>query len=144
MAYFPNGTSGEVFDEQCSRCRYGEGYCPIAAVQYDFNYDACNVPVARKILDHLVKDDGTCAMFALDPATFTAPPEQGEIVPHSAQVLRAHEECREGGCTERCEPLTCRKVIRSIVNDPKVPISISVSARRSCQRRPDDNSEVRP
>ena len=70
MAYFPNGTSGEVFDEQCSRCRYGEQSCPIWYIQVTYNYDACNNEVATKILDELVKDDGTCAMFKLDPEWF--------------------------------------------------------------------------
>lgn len=70
MAYFPNGTSGECFSEQCGRCRFGEMACPIYVVQSTYNYDACNVPVARKILDALVKNDGTCAMFAMDPECF--------------------------------------------------------------------------
>jgi hypothetical protein len=39
-------------------------------VQSEYNYKACNVPVARAILDALVKNDGTCAMFASDPDTF--------------------------------------------------------------------------
>ena len=63
MAYFPNGCAGEVFDEQCCKCRYGEKPCPIAYVQMAYNYPACNNEVARKILDFLVKDDGTCEMF---------------------------------------------------------------------------------
>ena len=63
MAYFSNGTEGMVFDEQCSRCKYGQEPCPIALVQMSYNYDACNNPTARKILDTLVKDDGTCEMF---------------------------------------------------------------------------------
>ena len=63
MAYFSNGTEGSVFDEQCMRCRYGEEPCPIASMQMEFNYEACNIPVARKILDWLVKDNGTCTMF---------------------------------------------------------------------------------
>ena len=33
------------------------------AVQMDYNYEACNNPVARKILDTLVADNGTCAMW---------------------------------------------------------------------------------
>lgn len=63
MAYFSNGTEGEVFDEQCMKCKYGNGYCPIAFVQIEYNYDACNNKTARKILDALVKQDGTCMMF---------------------------------------------------------------------------------
>ncbi len=62
MAYFSNGSEGMVFDEECSTCKYGEKACPIALVQVLYNYDACNVPVARKILDTLVADNGTCAM----------------------------------------------------------------------------------
>ena len=72
MAYFPNGTSGMVFSDQCAQCRYGEGPCPIFFVQYEYNYKACNNEVARAILDALVKDDGTCEMFKLDPKRFAA------------------------------------------------------------------------
>lgn len=63
MAYFANGTEGTVFDHQCSLCKYGDKNCPIAFVQQMYNYDACNNEVARKILDELVRDDGTCAMW---------------------------------------------------------------------------------
>jgi len=63
MAYFSNGTEGMAFDEQCSICKYGKDPCPIALVQMEYNYEACNNPTARKILDALVKDDGTCSMF---------------------------------------------------------------------------------
>lgn len=73
MAYFPNGTSGMCFYEQCSRCRYGEGPCPIWRVQNDYNYKACNNEVASAILNDLVKDDGTCTMFEHDPKTFELP-----------------------------------------------------------------------
>lgn len=70
MAYFPNGSSGECFDEQCSRCRFGMQACPIWMVQNEFNYEACNNDTARKILDALVSNDGTCAMYELDPDCF--------------------------------------------------------------------------
>ena len=63
MAYFSNGTEGMVFDEQCTRCKYGEDPCPITWVQHEWNYEACNNPTARAILDFLVKNDGTCAMY---------------------------------------------------------------------------------
>lgn len=77
MAYFPNGTSGEVFVEQCGRCRYGDGPCPIWQVQHDYNYDACNNKVATAILGALVKNDGACAMFKLDPDWFGSDPAWG-------------------------------------------------------------------
>jgi hypothetical protein len=63
MAYFSNGTEGMVFDDQCAKCKYGQESCPIALVQTEYNYEACNNKTARAILDILVKDDGTCAMF---------------------------------------------------------------------------------
>lgn len=72
MAYFSNSTDGELFCEQCSKCKYGEKPCPIALVQMEYNYDACNNEVATKILELLVKDDGTCEMrkmFKKDFAT---------------------------------------------------------------------------
>lgn len=63
MAYFSNGTEGMVFDHQCSLCKYGEEPCPIALVQHEFNYSACNNATAQGILNMLVKNDGTCEMF---------------------------------------------------------------------------------
>ena len=74
MAYFPNGTSGEVFVEQCGRCRYGGEACPVYIVQYEFNYKAVNNKVASDILARLVKNDGTCMMFKLDPEWFGSNP----------------------------------------------------------------------
>ena len=62
MAYFSNGSEGAVFDQECAECKYGQEACPIALVQMTYNYDACNNDVATKILDDLVKKDGTCEM----------------------------------------------------------------------------------
>lgn len=70
MAYFSNGSSGECFEEQCAKCRFGQMSCPIYNVQLTFNYKACNNEVASAILDALVTDDGTCMMFELDPECF--------------------------------------------------------------------------
>lgn len=63
MAYFSNGSEGMVFDEQCSKCAFGEDACPIAMIQFNYNYEACNNKVARKIMDDLVKDNGECSMW---------------------------------------------------------------------------------
>lgn len=63
MAYFSNGTEGSVFDHQCSLCKYGEENCPIAMVQLDYNYSACNNATAQGILNMLVRNDGTCEMY---------------------------------------------------------------------------------
>lgn len=70
MAYFSNGSEGMCFDDQCSRCKYGQEPCPIALVQMEYNYDACNNTTARKILDTLVKNDGTCTVFEMAKSDF--------------------------------------------------------------------------
>jgi hypothetical protein len=96
MAYFPNGSSSEVFVEQCLRCRYGDGPCPVYWVQYNYNYDACNNEVASKILGDLVKNDGTCAMFELDKPWFEkehVPPTAADaayyaLTPETPQSIR--------------------------------------------------------
>ena len=72
MAYFSNSSEGEVFDDQCARCKYGELPCPIALVQVMYNYDACGNKVATDILNDLVTPDGVCVMrkiFKKDLAT---------------------------------------------------------------------------
>lgn len=70
MAYFSNGTEGEIFDEECAGCILGDKPCPIALVQAEFNYKACNTSVAREILDALVKKNGECAMRRAFPWMF--------------------------------------------------------------------------
>ncbi len=79
MAYFSNGSEGMVFDDQCQKCKYGQKPCPIALVQINYNYDACNNDVATKILDSLVKDDGTCAMWKTFETDFAIDPNQLEL-----------------------------------------------------------------
>lgn len=61
MAYFPNGCSGEVLDEQCAECLPYDP-CPIALVQGEFNYVQCNNPEIERLLNLLVDEDGTCLM----------------------------------------------------------------------------------
>jgi formate hydrogenlyase subunit 6/NADH:ubiquinone oxidoreductase subunit I len=79
MGYFSNGTEGSVFDYQCSLCKYGEEPCPIRSVQEDYNYDACNDKTARAILDELVADNGTCAMWKQFKKDFRIDPEAKDI-----------------------------------------------------------------
>jgi formate hydrogenlyase subunit 6/NADH:ubiquinone oxidoreductase subunit I len=80
MAYFSNGSEGAVFDDQCARCKYGDKPCPIAAVQMEYNYDQHKDKTGTtiKLLNDLVKDDGTCNMYetfkddlAIDPNQMT-------------------------------------------------------------------------
>lgn len=79
MAYFPNGTAGEVFDEQCCKCKYGDKPCPIALVQGMYNYDAVNNEVATKILDELVKNNGDCQMYKAFENDFFQDPNQTDL-----------------------------------------------------------------
>ena len=79
MAYFSNGTEGMSFDAQCGICKYGNKSCPIAYVQQTYNYKAANNEVATKILDELVKNDGTCTMFELAKQDFFKDPNQLEL-----------------------------------------------------------------
>ena len=79
MAYFSNGSEGSVFDAQCGKCKFGLKPCPIAFVQTMFNYDAVNNIVATKILNELVKDDGTCTVFAMAKTDFEINPNQLEL-----------------------------------------------------------------
>lgn len=65
MAYFANGSAGECFHEQCAICKYGEAPCPIAFVQFNYNYRACNNKIARGILDNLISDNGDCSMYKM-------------------------------------------------------------------------------
>lgn len=65
MAYFSNSSEGSCLDEQCEQCRYGQDACPVYYVQNMYNYEACNNKVARKILDHLICNCGTCTMFEI-------------------------------------------------------------------------------
>jgi hypothetical protein len=63
MAYFPNSSTGECFDEQCDNCKYRQKPCPIAAIQMQFNYDQVNNKLATEIMNCLVSNDGKCSMF---------------------------------------------------------------------------------
>jgi len=81
MAYFSNSTEGECFDFQCAQCKYGLSPCPIAAVQAAYNYDQKKdeTGTAKKILDSLVKQDGTCTMFEMAKKDFYLNRNQGEL-----------------------------------------------------------------
>ena len=57
MAYFSNSTDGAPFDNECSECVLGKEPCPIAFIQMEYNYDACNKKIPTAILNDLVKQD---------------------------------------------------------------------------------------
>ncbi len=79
MAYFSNGSEGMCFDDQCAKCKYGQAPCPIALVQVAYNYEAVNNEVATKILDTLVKQDGTCTVYEMAKLEFAIDPDQLEL-----------------------------------------------------------------
>lgn len=81
MAYFANGTEGSVFDDQCSKCKYGKDPCPIALVQITHNYPAANNEVATSILDALVNENGTCTMWKQFRQDFEIDPNQLDLFP---------------------------------------------------------------
>ena len=84
MAYFSNGSEGMVFDDQCAKCKYGDKPCPIAFVQMEYNYDQIKSSnagneTARKILNQLVDDDGTCSMYEMAKQDFAIDPKQTKL-----------------------------------------------------------------
>lgn len=69
MAYFSNGSEGEIFDNQCAECLHQdeETMCPIAFVQTHFNYDQLSdgQEKLREAVTMLVDEKGNCRMKPL-------------------------------------------------------------------------------
>lgn len=65
MAYFANGTEGDVLEEQCSTCPLGEKGCPIIHVQMMYNYDQIGIPKLREAMNMLVDEKGKCQLRPL-------------------------------------------------------------------------------
>lgn len=63
MAYFSNGSDGDILEAQCAKCKMGDGPCPIIGVHLTYNYEQIGNELARKILDGLVDKDGICLML---------------------------------------------------------------------------------
>lgn len=62
MAYFPNGTSGEMLDDQCDECPLGKAACPIFLVQMLHNYDQCSNEKLKDAMNLLINEKGICQM----------------------------------------------------------------------------------
>ena len=66
MAYFPNGSSGEILDRQCEKCPLGRGEsgecCPVELVQLHYNYDQCDdgQEKLREAMNILIDNRGIC------------------------------------------------------------------------------------
>jgi len=70
MAYFSNGTEGEILDAQCADCPVGSDFeapCPVLFAQSNWNYKQIDKKGSRKtmaadILNVLVNEKGQCQM----------------------------------------------------------------------------------
>jgi len=79
MAYFANGSEGDILDRQCSDCPLGAGWndpsqktmfdvdapmrpCPVALVQSLFNYTQCKdgQEKLREAMNCLINEKGIC------------------------------------------------------------------------------------
>ena len=65
VAYFPNGSAGEVLDNQCAGCLLGDAGCPTQLVQLMYNYDQIDVPKLREAMEILVSEEGKCKTGSL-------------------------------------------------------------------------------
>ena len=79
MAYFSNSSDGSVFDAQCSKCKFGNYACPVAAMQLLWNYDQVGNKLAEQIMDNFVKQDGTCTVFEMAKEDFEIDPNQQSL-----------------------------------------------------------------
>jgi hypothetical protein len=105
MAYFANGSEGSYFEQECARCRFGEGPCPIAMAQFLYNYDAVNNEVATKILGMLVADDGACSMLRRFPELRKASKAEGGMLP-SCDTCRIRRDI----CPHKCGSDGCKLI----------------------------------
>jgi hypothetical protein len=67
MAYFPNGTAGEVLDDQCDSCLHGMNdgvLCPVYHAQMEFNYKQVDdgQELLRAAMTMLINEQGKCQM----------------------------------------------------------------------------------
>ena len=66
MAYFANGSEGEVLDEQCASCPMcddaGEFQCPIQLQHLLHNYDQCNNEKFVAAMNIGVNEQGECQL----------------------------------------------------------------------------------
>jgi len=65
MAYFPNGTAGDILQKQCDKCLHGMNdslICPVVQVQLTYNYEQIGNEDLQTALNILVDDAGTCRM----------------------------------------------------------------------------------
>lgn len=67
MAYFANGTEGDILTNQCHTCLHGmndDVLCPVVSVQMTYNYDQLNDgnEDLRAAMNMLIDEQGNCRM----------------------------------------------------------------------------------
>ncbi len=65
MAYFSNSSEGEIFDEQCYNCIFGDEPCEVALMQLTYNYDQFTNGKPNKlaeIMNLFVDKKGICKL----------------------------------------------------------------------------------
>lgn len=64
MAYFPNGSAGEILDNQCAKCEFigPDDPCPVMFVQNWYNYEQVGNKDLAGCLNYLVSEKGICQM----------------------------------------------------------------------------------
>lgn len=75
MAYFPNGSSGEILDNQCASCSLGQSPCPVLLVQLTYNYDQVDKgqEKLREAMEILVDKRGVCQVkIQMDKTSLSA------------------------------------------------------------------------
>lgn len=113
MAYFSNGSEGEILDRQCAECPVGrdpQAQCPVLLAQSVWNYDQIKngqrTEVSR-VLDLLVNQEGIClmrkAMMEAKPPEF----ELGKPCPMCGakdRVMKYYAGC---GASSECWIRSC-------------------------------------
>lgn len=65
MAYFANGSEGEILDDQCAECKLSnDADCPVLWVQLTYNYKQLDKgsEILREAMNCLIADKGICQM----------------------------------------------------------------------------------
>lgn len=99
MAYFPNGSSGTVLDNQCAECpigRHQDAPCPVLLVQLSYNYDQCRDgnEKLREAMNMLINERGICQMkpvvekYATD--TPQKPMRSEDVMPAMREWAKQH------------------------------------------------------
>lgn len=101
MAYFSNSSEGECFDDQCSRCKFGQMACPVALLQMEYNYEQLREPTGKltEVMNLLVKEDGTCTVFEMAKADFEVEKRAGytgRFARYGGAVIPLEIVAREG------------------------------------------------